>query len=98
MSNSELTFIFLFHQKLDILREGPLLIDSEIHKDPSSDTSGFKHRRSSSKWNDDISQAGSTITESTQAGELISVSSCGPKLAVVCLSVFLLCSEYLEME
>ncbi|XP_031130245.1 kinesin-like protein KIN-7D, mitochondrial isoform X1 [Ipomoea triloba] len=68
--------------KLDILREGPLLIDSEIQKDPSSDTSGFKHRRSSSKWNDDISQAGSTITESTQAGELISVSSCGPKLAV----------------
>ncbi|XP_019170100.1 PREDICTED: kinesin-like protein KIN-7D, mitochondrial [Ipomoea nil] len=73
--------------KLDILREGPLLIDSEIPKDPSSDTSGFKHRRSSSKWNDDISQAGSTITESTQAGELISVSSCGPKLAVEGISM-----------
>ncbi|KAL0412451.1 UNVERIFIED_CONTAM: Kinesin-like protein KIN-7D, mitochondrial [Sesamum radiatum] len=41
----------------------------------TSDAYDFKHRRSSSKWNDDISQAGSTITETTQVGELICVSS-----------------------
>ncbi|KAL3539016.1 hypothetical protein ACH5RR_002382 [Cinchona calisaya] len=32
------------------------------------------------KWKDEISEAGSTITESTQAGELISGSSCNSKL------------------
>ncbi|CAH9126090.1 unnamed protein product [Cuscuta epithymum] len=73
--------------KLDGLHEGPLLIDCENQTDPSSDTSGFKHKRSSSKWNDDISQAGSTITESTQAGELFSVSSHGPKLPIEGISM-----------
>ncbi|MCE0480849.1 NADH-ubiquinone oxidoreductase chain 1, partial [Datura stramonium] len=32
------------------------------------DTSDLKHRRSSSKWNDDISQVGNAITESAQEG------------------------------
>ncbi|KAK3006762.1 hypothetical protein RJ639_016203 [Escallonia herrerae] len=74
--------------KLDVLRDGSLLMDSENQKDspssvlgdPSDPSCEFKHRRSSSRWNDDLSPAGSTITESTQAGELISGSSCGSKL------------------
>ncbi|KAG8368190.1 hypothetical protein BUALT_Bualt15G0019400 [Buddleja alternifolia] len=64
-------------------------LDGENQKDCSSaalttpsDAYNFKHRRSSSKWNDDISQAGSTITETTQAGELISGSSCASKLPI----------------
>ncbi|KAK4340382.1 hypothetical protein RND71_041844 [Anisodus tanguticus] len=57
-------------------------VDSENQRDCSSETSDFKHGRSSSKLNDDISQAGSVITESTQAGELTSGSSCGPKLPI----------------
>ncbi|KAL8556171.1 hypothetical protein ACS0TY_003820 [Phlomoides rotata] len=75
--------------KLDVLRDGSLKHDGENQKDspPSaltitSDAYHFKHRRSSSKWNDDISQAGSTITETTQAGELISGSSCASKLPI----------------
>lgn len=82
--------MFLFVQKLDVLRDGSLLVDSENQKDsPSSvlgaDSYEFKHRRTSSKWNDDLSTGGSTITEATQAGELISGSSCGSKLPIVCL-------------
>ncbi|XP_071935393.1 kinesin-like protein KIN-7D, mitochondrial isoform X2 [Coffea arabica] len=55
--------------KLDVLRDGSLLIDGENQKDSLS-----------SKWNDDMSQAGSTITESTHAGEVINGSSCNLKL------------------
>ncbi|XP_059654084.1 kinesin-like protein KIN-7D, mitochondrial isoform X2 [Cornus florida] len=74
--------------KLDVLRNGSLLVDSENQKDSSSSALAvlsdpsyeFKHRRSSSKRNDELSAASSTITESTQAGELISGSSCGSKL------------------
>uniref|UniRef100_A0A5B7A9E3 Putative kinesin-related protein 11 isoform X1 n=1 Tax=Davidia involucrata TaxID=16924 RepID=A0A5B7A9E3_DAVIN len=74
--------------KLDVLRDGSLLTESENQKDypssalafPSDPSYEFKHRRSSSKWNDEFSQAGSTVTESTQAGELISGSSCSSKL------------------
>ncbi|KAL2537590.1 Kinesin motor family protein [Forsythia ovata] len=72
--------------KLDAVRDGSLLPDGENQKDSLSsafvptDTYGFNHRRSSSNWNDDISQAGSTITETTQAGELISGSSCALQL------------------
>ncbi|KAI5673183.1 hypothetical protein M9H77_13547 [Catharanthus roseus] len=58
--------------KLEALRDGSLLIDGEIQKDSLS----------SSKWNDDISQAGSSITESTHAGELINGSSCNSKLPI----------------
>ncbi|CAN4107475.1 unnamed protein product [Withania somnifera] len=53
---------------------GSVPIDSENQRDSSSATSDFKHGRSSSKWNDDISQGGSVITESTQAGELEGIS------------------------
>ncbi|CAH9114728.1 unnamed protein product [Cuscuta epithymum] len=60
--------------KLDALREGSLLTNRLSQNMPSG-ASVFKHQRSSSNWNDDLSQAGSTITESTQVGELISGSS-----------------------
>ncbi|OMO75581.1 hypothetical protein COLO4_26016 [Corchorus olitorius] len=71
--------------KLDVLRDGTLLIDSENQKDSPSSTAAlasdpsyeFRHRRSSSRRNDELSPTGSTITESTQVGELIS----GTKLA-----------------
>ncbi|KAI3448002.1 hypothetical protein Pfo_004667 [Paulownia fortunei] len=75
--------------KLDVLHDGSLKREGENQKDsPSSaltiasDAYNSKHRRSSSKWNDDISQAGSTTTETTQAGELISGSSCVSKLPI----------------
>lgn len=68
--------------KLDVLREGTLLLENENQKDSLSSASAvssdasheFKHRRSSSKWNEELSPVSSTITESTQAGELISAS------------------------
>ncbi|XP_050231711.1 kinesin-like protein KIN-7D, mitochondrial isoform X2 [Mercurialis annua] len=70
--------------KLEVLKEGVSLLESESQKDSLSSASGvlsdasheFKHRRSSSKWNEDLSSVSSTITESTQAGELI----CSSKL------------------
>ncbi|XP_021286027.1 kinesin-like protein KIN-7D, mitochondrial isoform X2 [Herrania umbratica] len=66
--------------KLDVLRDGTLLIDSENKKDSPSSTAvrasdpsfEFRHRRSSSRRNDELSPTNSTVTESTQAGELIS--------------------------
>ncbi|KAG8364366.1 hypothetical protein BUALT_Bualt19G0121300 [Buddleja alternifolia] len=80
--------------KLDVLLDGSLTIGDENQKEsPSSaltipsDAYDFKHRRSSSKWNDDISQVGSTITETTQAGELFSGSSCAPKLPIDGVSI-----------
>ncbi|GAY52901.1 hypothetical protein CUMW_145470, partial [Citrus unshiu] len=62
--------------QLDLLRDG------ENQKDSTPSASGlasdlpsdFKHRRSSSKWNEEFSPTSSTVTESTQAGELISGS------------------------
>ncbi|CBI38014.3 unnamed protein product, partial [Vitis vinifera] len=74
--------------KLDVIREGPLPAENENQKDspssalaiPSDLTCDFRHRRSSSKWNEELSPASSTVTESTQAGELISGSACGSKL------------------
>ncbi|GMH13469.1 hypothetical protein Nepgr_015310 [Nepenthes gracilis] len=65
--------------KSDVFRDGSLLVETENHKDsPSSamvDTSSDSgHRKSSSKWNDDLTPAGSTVTESNQAGELINGS------------------------
>ncbi|KAL2520286.1 kinesin-like protein KIN-7D [Forsythia ovata] len=75
--------------KLDVLCNGYLLLDCENQKDSSSsafsiplDVNDFKHRRSSSKWNDDISQAGNVLTETTQAGELIIGSSSALKLPI----------------
>ncbi|KAK4562593.1 hypothetical protein RGQ29_005193 [Quercus rubra] len=65
--------------------DGSLLLEGENQKDSASSALAasadvpydFKHRRSSSKsskWNEELSPSGSTITESTQAGELISGS------------------------
>lgn len=45
----------------------------------------LKHIRSSSRWNEDISLAGSTTSETTQTGELISGLSSMSKLHVVCI-------------
>ncbi|XVE67033.1 hypothetical protein DITRI_Ditri08aG0127800 [Diplodiscus trichospermus] len=66
--------------KLDIQEDGTLLIDSENQKDspslvsaPASDPSyEFKHRRSSSRRNDEFSPTGSTVTDSTQKGGMTS--------------------------
>ncbi|GLT30633.1 hypothetical protein SLA2020_054240 [Shorea laevis] len=67
--------------KLEELGDGSLLVDGENQTDSSSATAltsdlsyDFKHRRSSSKRNDELSPTSSTVTESTQAGELISGS------------------------
>ncbi|KAF5954763.1 hypothetical protein HYC85_007619 [Camellia sinensis] len=66
--------------KLDVLHDGSLHIESENHKDSPSSTllassdhsNEFKHRRSSSKWNDELSPTASTVTESTQGGMTMS--------------------------
>ncbi|KAL2460089.1 Kinesin motor family protein [Abeliophyllum distichum] len=79
--------------KLDVPRDGSLLIDGENQDSPSSalsmssDAYASIHRRSSSKWNDNLSQAGSTITETTQVGELISGSCCTSKLPIDGMSI-----------
>ena len=83
-------------QKLDGSREGSLLAENEnqdspyLAPDPSNE---FKHRRSSSRWNEELSPASSTVTDSTQAGELISGSKL---LAVRSMSFFL--NNYLGMQ
>ncbi|XP_004507492.1 kinesin-like protein KIN-7D, mitochondrial isoform X2 [Cicer arietinum] len=60
----------------DALQDGSLLFESESQKDVptvSSDLShDVRHRRSSSRRNEELSPSSSIITESTQAGELIS--------------------------
>ncbi|CAI9769854.1 unnamed protein product [Fraxinus pennsylvanica] len=75
--------------KLDVPRESNLLIDGENQKDSppsalsmSSDAYASIHRRASSNWNENLSQAGSTITETTQVGELISGSCCTSKMPI----------------
>ncbi|PPD91154.1 hypothetical protein GOBAR_DD11890 [Gossypium barbadense] len=66
--------------KLDVQDDGTILIDSENKKgspsslealasDPSYE---FKHRRSSSRRNNELSPTSSSITEATQSGDLIS--------------------------
>ncbi|GER42288.1 kinesin-related protein [Striga asiatica] len=58
--------------KLDVLRDGSLKHEGDNQNDSSSaitiasDAYHFEHRRSYNKQNDGISQAGSTITETTQ--------------------------------
>ncbi|KAL3012606.1 hypothetical protein AAZX31_06G008600 [Glycine max] len=51
-------------------------IENESQKDSSAVSSDQfhdgRHKRSSSRWNEEFSPASSTVTESTQAGELIS--------------------------
>lgn len=46
-----------------------------LHLHCQTRLSDFKHKRSSSKWNDELSAAGSLLTESNQADELISGSN-----------------------
>ncbi|KAK8316299.1 hypothetical protein V6Z12_A13G033900 [Gossypium hirsutum] len=66
--------------KLDVQDDGTILIDSENKKgslssrealasDPSYE---FKHRRSSSRRNNELSPSSSSIPEATQSGDLIS--------------------------
>jgi hypothetical protein len=80
---------FKFHffgQKSDVLREGALLAENENQKDSPSSASliasdltyEFKHRRSSSMWNEELSPASSTVTESTQSYELMGTSKLAP--------------------
>ncbi|KAI9128506.1 hypothetical protein K1719_001499, partial [Acacia pycnantha] len=61
--------------KYGALRDDSLLIESENKKDASEmssdQTHDVRHRRSCSRWNEEHSPTSSTITESTQAGELI---------------------------
>ncbi|XP_051132720.1 kinesin-like protein KIN-7D, mitochondrial [Andrographis paniculata] len=64
--------------KLDVLRDSSVKLNDENQKESSpssaltitSDAHEFKHIRSFNKWTDDISQAGSTMTETTHVGEL----------------------------
>ncbi|KAF9676069.1 hypothetical protein SADUNF_Sadunf09G0100100 [Salix dunnii] len=73
--------------KLDILREGASLAENDNQKDSPSSSSSliasdltceFKHRRSSSKWNEELSTASSTVTETNQAGSRMSASKLAP--------------------
>ncbi|KAJ6766023.1 KINESIN-LIKE PROTEIN KIN-7D MITOCHONDRIAL [Salix purpurea] len=72
--------------KLDVLREGALLAENETQKDSPSSASliasdltyEFKHRRSSSMWNEEFSPASSTVTESTNSYELKGTSKLAP--------------------
>ncbi|XP_011037184.1 PREDICTED: kinesin-related protein 4-like isoform X3 [Populus euphratica] len=72
--------------KLDVLREGALLAENENQKDSPSSSSliasdltyEFKHRRSSSMWNEELSPASSTVTESTQSYEVMGTSKLAP--------------------
>ncbi|MCI71017.1 kinesin-related protein 11-like, partial [Trifolium medium] len=58
------------------LQDGSLLFESESQKGVSTVTSDLshdvRHRRTSSRRNEELSPSSSIITESTQAGELIS--------------------------
>lgn len=66
--------------KLDALREGSSVESDNQKGFPSDPSYEFKHRRSSSKWSEELSPTGSTVTESLQAGELINGSSTGSKV------------------
>lgn len=64
-----------------------MLLDGENQKTVGTESYNLKHR-SSSKWNDDLSTADSTITESLQTGEFVNGSSCGSKVCSYC-NIFL---------
>ncbi|KAL2319399.1 hypothetical protein Fmac_028368 [Flemingia macrophylla] len=53
-----------------------MLIEDESQKDPFAVSPDLlhdvRHKRSSSRWNEEFSPASSTVAESIQAGELIS--------------------------
>lgn len=67
--------IFLFFQKLDAFRDG-MLIESDSKKDTSAVSSHLfhdgRHKRSSSRWNDEFSPTSSAVTETSQVIESIS--------------------------
>ncbi|KAL5073606.1 hypothetical protein RYX36_012590 [Vicia faba] len=73
--NHQRSHSFGEEDKLDAFRDG-MLIESDSKKDTSAVSSHLfhdgRHKRSSSRWNDEFSPTSSVITESTQAGELIS--------------------------
>lgn len=76
---------------LHMFQNGSLLLQGENPNDSSSEISyEFKHRRNSSN----LSAAGSTITESTQVGDLINGSAGGAKLLKVRFKTLLLCTGY----
>ncbi|AES74241.2 putative plus-end-directed kinesin ATPase transcription factor C2H2 family [Medicago truncatula] len=73
--NHQRSHSFGEEEKLDAFRDG-MLVENESKKDASAVSSHLfhdgRHKRSSSRWNDEFSQTSSSVTESTQAGELIS--------------------------
>ncbi|CAK8569290.1 unnamed protein product [Lathyrus sativus] len=72
--NHQRSHSFGEEDKLDAFRDG-MLIESDSKKDTSAVSSHLfhdgRHKRSSSRWNDEFSPTSSAVTESTQAGELI---------------------------
>ncbi|XP_043712622.1 kinesin-like protein KIN-7D, mitochondrial isoform X2 [Telopea speciosissima] len=73
--------------KLDLLREGSQLLVEGQNQTPSStilvplDTpNDLRHKRSSSKWNEELSPINNSITESAQVGELISGTASSSRL------------------
>ncbi|KAK2392876.1 kinesin protein KIN-7D, mitochondrial [Trifolium repens] len=79
--NHQRSHSFGEEDKLDAFRDG-LLVENESKKDASAVSSHLfhdgRHKRSSSRWNDEFSPTSSTVTESTQAGELISKTKLAP--------------------
>lgn len=73
--NHQRSHSFGEEEKLDAFRDG-MLVENESKKDASAVSSHLfhdgRHKRSSSRWNDEFSPTSSSVTESTQAGELIS--------------------------
>ncbi|KAL2337054.1 hypothetical protein Fmac_011500 [Flemingia macrophylla] len=61
-----------------------MLIENESQKDSSAVSPDLlhdvRHKRSSSRWNEEFSLASSTIVESTQAGELINITKLTAKV------------------
>ncbi|GAU22078.1 hypothetical protein TSUD_309820 [Trifolium subterraneum] len=78
--NHQRSHSFGEEDKLDAFRDG-MLVENESKKDASAVSSHLfhdgRHKRSSSRWNDEFSPTSSSVTESTQAGELISKTKLG---------------------
>ncbi|XP_045806837.1 kinesin-like protein KIN-7D, mitochondrial isoform X1 [Trifolium pratense] len=79
--NHQRSHSFGEEDKLDAFRDG-MLVENESKKDASVVSSHLfhdgRHKRSSSRWNDEFSPTSSSVTESTQAGELISKTKLAP--------------------
>lgn len=79
-----LSLMTSFFLSMHMFQDGSLLLQSEnLNDSPSEISYERKHRRNSSN----LSAAGSTITELTQAGDLINGSAGGAK--TVCLRTLL---------